>query len=275
MRPLIGIAALAVVAGCGDPVHDRAVGALGGEAAGVPTGPLHRPGQPCLTCHGGDGPASYEMAFAGTVYAQQNDDAPGAGAVVRLLDSKNHTYDVTANCVGNFWVPKGAFDGVFPVTAVITVAGFSRVMTTEMHRDGSCADCHVNPANTASPGHLWAQPAGNDLPAATCRRDETVKGVAGTLPECTQIMPNCAAPFPTYTKDIAPILTANCIGCHQAKGQNPNPSLTSYELVSAPKTKVTANSLISQCRMPPPPLDPLSETDRETFTCWIDGGAKQ
>ncbi|HEX3597036.1 MAG TPA: hypothetical protein VHU80_18130 [Polyangiaceae bacterium] len=269
------VIALVLASGCGDPVHDRAVDALGGEKAGVAKGPLHRAGQPCLTCHAGQGPASYEMAFGGTVYAQQDIDAPGAGAVVRLLDSKNHTYDVNANCVGNFWVPRGAYDAVYPVTAVVTVQGFSRVMTTQMKREGSCADCHLDPASSASPGHLWAEPAGNDPPAAACTKDETPKGMAGTLPECAMLTPKCAAPYPTYTKDVAPILAASCTGCHQAKGQNSNPSLTSYRLVSALKTKVTANTLIAQCRMPPPPLDPLSDADRETFSCWIAGGAKQ
>ncbi|HEX4334275.1 MAG TPA: hypothetical protein VH062_00090 [Polyangiaceae bacterium] len=278
MRTVSGFAlvvSLAVAVSCADPVHDRAVDALGGEKAGVRQGPTHRPGQPCLTCHGGEGPGDLEMAFGGTLYAQQDSDAPGAGAVVRLLDSKNHTYDVTANCVGNFWVPRGAFASVYPVTAVATVQGFSRVMTTEMHRDGSCADCHVNPASAASPGHLWAAPADSDLPASDCKGDEDVKGVASKLATCTMVTPSCAAPFPTYTKDVAPILEANCVGCHQAKGQNPNPSLTSYRLVSALKTRVTMNTLVAQCRMPPPPLDPLSDGDRQTLACWIAGGAKQ
>jgi mono/diheme cytochrome c family protein len=70
-------------------------------------------------------------------------------------------------------------------------------------------------------------------------------------------------------------LQANCVGCHQSKGQNPNPSLTSYRLVSALKTKVTMNTLVAQCRMPPPPLDPLVDADRTTLACWIAGGAKQ
>ena len=67
-KNLLLIAAGAVFA-CGDPTHDRAVEVLGGEAPGVPEGPLHRPGQPCVTCHGDSGPASGEFSLAGTVYA--------------------------------------------------------------------------------------------------------------------------------------------------------------------------------------------------------------
>jgi mono/diheme cytochrome c family protein len=278
VRALIGAALL--LAACGDPVHDRAVEALGSEKAGVRQGPLHRPGQPCLTCHGGEGPASYEMAFGGTVYALLDGDSPGAGAIVRLLDANNRTYDVTANCAGNFWVPRGAFQGTFPVTAAVTMKpssmpSISRVMTTQMKRGGSCADCHANPAGPATPGHLWVLPDGSDVPSAECSGDQSVKGVASTLPACPAPNTDCAAPFPKYTSDVAPILEDNCVGCHQPKGQNPNPSLTSYKLVSALKTRVTLNSLVAQCRMPPPPLDPLSDADRHTIACWIAGGAKQ
>jgi len=295
VREIAATLALIVVAGCGDPVHDRAVEDLGGEKAGVPKGPLHRPGQPCLTCHGGEGPASFEMAFGGTVYARKDDDAPGAHADVRLLDAKNNTYDMKANCVGNFWVPRGAFLGEFPITAVATMTDsssmttVSNVMTTEMHRNGSCADCHLKPASPSSPGHLWALLAGSDAPPAACSGDESTRGVAGVLAVCPDSTTECAAPFPTYTNDVAPILAGKCTGCHQAKGENPSPILTSYidisnnaksrcrSKVSCPpsKTETTMTSLVTQCRMPPPPLDPLNAADRATFLCWAQGGYKE
>ena len=52
-----------------DPVHDEQVAALGPEPAGESPGPLHRPGQPCLVCHGGLGPAHQSFSVAGTVFA--------------------------------------------------------------------------------------------------------------------------------------------------------------------------------------------------------------
>src|SRR5450432_160855 len=64
VRPLVVRAMLAgtvlvcALVGCGDPVHDTAVSALGPEAPGVPKGPLHRPGQPCVLCHGPQGSAT-------------------------------------------------------------------------------------------------------------------------------------------------------------------------------------------------------------------------
>jgi hypothetical protein len=59
----LGLAAV----GCDDPVHDDAVTALGGEDPNVPIGALHRPGQPCLVCHGGSGPAALAFSVGGTV----------------------------------------------------------------------------------------------------------------------------------------------------------------------------------------------------------------
>lgn len=50
-----------ILAAACDPVRSDAVAALGGEAPGVPHGPTHRPGQPCLLGHS-------NFAVAGTVF---------------------------------------------------------------------------------------------------------------------------------------------------------------------------------------------------------------
>ena len=48
-------AAASALAACVDESHELQVQALGAEVPGVPMGPLHRPGQPCLVCHGDQG----------------------------------------------------------------------------------------------------------------------------------------------------------------------------------------------------------------------------
>jgi hypothetical protein len=279
MRAIVGIVFLATVApACGDPVHDDAVNALGPEKPGVRHGPLHRPGQPCLTCHGGDGPASFVMDFGGTVFATLDGDTPGAGATVRLLDSQQHTYDVTANCVGNFWVPRGAFAAVFPVTAAVTMSlpgatmgeSSSRVMTTQMRRNGSCGECHVNPASAASPGQIYAIAGSVAGLMPDCSGDQSPKGTAGTIPECSTPNPMCAAPYPTYAKDMAPILNANCANCHRPGGENTQVLLDTYENASAAATK--AYPFAAHCQMPPPPLAPLAADQINTFACWLSHG---
>src|SRR6202020_2306636 len=96
---------LALAGACdANPVHDNEVAALGPEPTGSP-GPDHRPGQPCLVCHGGSGPASLQFAVAGTVYQAQSGAAVGQnGAVVSLNDTNGVTATATTNSVGNFWV---------------------------------------------------------------------------------------------------------------------------------------------------------------------------
>jgi hypothetical protein len=53
-----------------------------------------------------------------------------------------------------------------------------------------------------------------------------------------ELTPVLTVTNPTYTKDIAPILTSNCISCHSGS-QSPN--LTSYAVV---KAKTDTGSLI-------------------------------
>ena len=74
-------------AACFDPVHDDAVEALGPEKRGVRPGPNHRPGQPCLTCHGDQGPAEPEFALAGTIYLARGVLEPVSGVSVHLTDA--------------------------------------------------------------------------------------------------------------------------------------------------------------------------------------------
>jgi hypothetical protein len=218
------------------------------------------------------------MDFGGTVYATLNDDTPGASAVVRLLDSQQHTYDITANCVGNFWVPKGAFSAVFPVTAAVTMPlpsatmgeTSSRVMTTQMRRDGSCGECHTNPRSSSSPGHIYALAGSAAGVTADCSGDQSTKGMAGTIPQCSATTPMCSAPYPTYSNDIAPILNANCANCHRPDGENTQVLLDTY--ANAKAVAARALSFAAHCQMPPPPLSPLGADQINAFTCWLNPG---
>jgi hypothetical protein len=167
MQPaLVVVAASAFVTaiGCADPVHDSAVDALGGERAGVERGPTHRPGQACLTCHGGDGPADLVMSFGGTLYTHAVGDEAAADATIRVVDARSRTYDTTTNAVGNFWIPEGTFTPEFPVNTAVTLGRYSRVMKTWMRLDGSCNGCHSNPEDSNSPGQLWVLPDSVEAP---------------------------------------------------------------------------------------------------------------
>lgn len=87
---------------------------------------------------------------------------------------------------------------------------------------------------------------------------------------------------PTYSKDIAPIVNANCVGCHRPGSSGPM-SLLSYDEVR-PWSK-SISKYVQQKVMPPwhadegfgPFKDARTLTDDEiaTITRWVDQGAKQ
>ncbi len=167
--------AAALAWACGDPVHDARVTALGGEKAGVPTGPEHRAGQPCLTCHGGNGPSSLELSVAGTIYQSAALDSPPlAGATVTIFDATEladggapHT--VTTNPAGNFYIPRSSWSPFYPlhdISVSASGAAAPTTMHTDVGRDGSCATCHFDPKGSASHGHVYFVLDPADFPAA-------------------------------------------------------------------------------------------------------------
>ncbi len=153
----LGLGALS----CNDPVHDQEVAALGGEAPGVPPGPLHRPGQPCNVCHGGIGPANLRFSVAGTIYQYEYGSPPPAAvnAQVQLQDSTGSSWTVKqTNSAGNFFVLQSDWAPTYPLTvpAVIDSTGKTSVfMSTLDNRDGSCATCHALNAGTNSAGAVY------------------------------------------------------------------------------------------------------------------------
>lgn len=138
-------------AACVDPVHDDAVLVLGPEKRGVRPGPNHRPGQPCLTCHGEQGPADPAFAIAGTIYLARGVLEPVAGVTVHLEDANRTTRDPRSNEVGNFFVGKTDWAPVYPIKVELRDPradedGGTKTMLTPMRAEGSCAACHHDAA---------------------------------------------------------------------------------------------------------------------------------
>jgi hypothetical protein len=158
MRLAATTVALALALACSDPLHDEAVEALGPEDPAVPEGPLHRPGQPCLVCHGGDGPADSEFVVAGTVYAGPDDPTPVAAATIEVIGKNLRSGSATSNCAGNFFIPLADFTLAFPATTTVTGAA-TKPMLTLLNRTGSCNDCHRGNPGPDSPGLVWAPAA--------------------------------------------------------------------------------------------------------------------
>src|SRR5215218_7977218 len=88
--PLVLAAALfpAALLSCRyDPVPQSIIDGLGPET-GEP-GPEHRPGQPCLACHGSYAGTSPQMVFGGTVFttSDKNEIIAASGVPVSVYDS--------------------------------------------------------------------------------------------------------------------------------------------------------------------------------------------
>ncbi len=91
-----------------------------------------------------------------------------------------------------------------------------------------------------------------------------------------------AAPVPTFSKDVAPILQHNCQGCHRP-GEAAPMSLLTYQQ-ARPWAKAMKEAVLLK-KMPPWPADPqvghfsndrsLSTRDRDTLIAWVDGGAPE
>jgi hypothetical protein len=175
MRTAMAIAAMLSMAsvGCGDPVRENSIDALGGERPGVPKGPLHRPGEPCVLCHGGNGPGESTFAFAGTVYQTEGAPTPLADAIVRLIDSTGKKYETGTNCAGNFFVLEDDYAPTFPVWAKV-IFGTSggkpvpHTMGSPIYREKSCAKCHTERAGPESVGPVYFAPKGVPFPARSC-----------------------------------------------------------------------------------------------------------
>ena len=163
----LGLATMAVaLVDCVDATHDDQVAALGGEAPGVPTGPEHRPGQPCLVCHGGQGPGSTVFSVAGTVYALEQNSAPAVGAQVQVEDITGAAFVEPTNAAGNFYFTASQWQPTFPIKMQVALGASTEQMLTAAGRDGSCAACHQASAGPSSPGPIYAATAPSALPDA-------------------------------------------------------------------------------------------------------------
>ncbi|MGZ3421428.1 MAG: hypothetical protein ACXWUG_05870 [Polyangiales bacterium] len=154
-RLLVVTVAAAAIGACGDPVHSNAVDALGGETYGLRPGPTHRPGQPCLVCHGGAGPGKPEFAVAGTIF--QTVDALDflQGAEVTLTDSAGNEITLRTNQTGNFYFPASNWTIAYPMTVKVAYKGVEVQMKTHVGRDGSCSSCHSDPVSPSAVGHVY------------------------------------------------------------------------------------------------------------------------
>jgi len=165
---------LLLVAGCiGTTPEEELADQQGGDR--YEDGPIHRPGQRCLACHGEDyTPGGQVFVVAGTVY-RRADDADGlAGAEVEVTDDRGEVFSVQSNQTGNFMMSVGEVDAdrrgqgwiglarapAFPLRVVVRYAGMEQSMRNVIHREGACAACHDRAGKgAASNGKVFVEEA--------------------------------------------------------------------------------------------------------------------
>jgi hypothetical protein len=166
----IGALLMCALVGCGDPVQDSAIAALGPETPGVERGPLHRPGQPCVLCHS-DAGGKQPFLLAGTVYVAADARTPIDGVQVKVVDSLNREFVTATNCAGNFFIRPQDFASDAPLWVSLRRDDVLRVMNTPIYREGSCAGCHFDPQGPTSAGHVYLidDPTVEKAPVSQCR----------------------------------------------------------------------------------------------------------
>jgi cytochrome c553 len=141
--PVIGV--VVTLASCKEPVHEAQIRALGDEVPGVAVGEYHRAGQPCLTCHGYEGPSNVRFTIAGTVFFGPTRLVGQEGVEIDLIDSfgSKPLVPVKTNCVGNFFVRPNEWEPAFPIRVQVRRGDILQKMESHISRDGSCAACHA------------------------------------------------------------------------------------------------------------------------------------
>lgn len=157
---------LAALAGCGDPTRDALIETLGGESPGVPIGPLHRPGQPCVVCHDGD--AARAFAIAGTVYWTASSKAPAPGTRVDLVDADGGKQFALTNCAGNFFVLPENLEVAYPFWVKLSAGDAEITMDSPVNGDGSCASCHEKTFSARSAGRVYLHDTPPGPPPESC-----------------------------------------------------------------------------------------------------------
>lgn len=152
-RPLL---TLFMLGGCFGQPGSADEAALG-DVDHRPTGDEHRPGQPCLVCHGAEyTPGDEVFAVAGTIYETLDSQTGTAGVDVILEDADGQEVRLRSNRAGNFYLEEDDAALRFPLQVAIERDGERMEMRSPILREGSCAHCHTKEGpNESSVGRVF------------------------------------------------------------------------------------------------------------------------
>jgi len=143
-----------------------------GEVQSSPGAASHRPGDPCLSCHGESGIAEPPLSVGGTVYASSTSAKESKGlanVALTITDARGVTAELVTDDAGNFYT-----DEPLEAPLLATVESGSGPIEMPVHApSANCNTCHRNPgANARALG--WIRPAretGIDMrPGEDCLR---------------------------------------------------------------------------------------------------------
>jgi hypothetical protein len=86
---------------------------------------------------------------------------------------------------------------------------------------------------------------------------------AGSCP--SDLPPDCPNPIPSYSTQVAPLISSACLSCHGSTSPSFGP-LTEYAQVVGQRKQVLNQLLV--CQMPPPPAM-LTEAQRQILLGWL------
>ena len=154
----------------GNPYNTPPICTRGESWGGTTATEVMGPGEPCIACHKLNG--AFPTTLGGTVYptAHEPNDCYGVnglttfvGATVEVTDAAAHTFTMTVNAGGNFYLATKAAKGFTPpYTAKVKYQGRVREMVTKT-TSGDCNGCHtqngtttvINPKNSPkAPGRI-------------------------------------------------------------------------------------------------------------------------
>jgi hypothetical protein len=109
-------------------------------------GPLMRPGEDCMACHGGTGSLpqaertrhAKTWTVAGTVFEASDTAAGVEGAEIEIVDADGFSFALRSNLAGNFYSRESVR---LPLKACIARGGATICQQSEV-TSGACNSCH-------------------------------------------------------------------------------------------------------------------------------------
>lgn len=105
------------------------------------------------------------------------------------------------------------------------------------------------------------------LSLASCSASDGASS-QGEVSGCPHDLPTgCEGEAPSYAREVAPVIEARCVTCHDYGGVAASKPLGSYAELYKRRSPVL--NQIYGCNMPPDGAEPLSAAERQTLLRWL------